>query len=712
MKKLSILLISFSFSFTLKAQPNCNFVHKWVPNDHITGISFSASDTLKCDIRTPNNNQVITWAMSEAPLIVREGWDYYFIKSPKPCYPNAKPIKTYDNLSSTRKFNCHGYAWLRVEQGIDRWIGYGRTDLGEPVDPEKAYMTDGSYTKVSQHVYPGKVYWGGAGEDHSAITTSHPDTVISKWNAWPLAKHYLNDNPFHGSSDLNYYIRTSSITISSPDVVCDNGSFSLTVLPVDPITWTLIGPFSFDPNSSVKTITTQNPIVYKTSASGDYGYIYARVNGTLVDRKPIHTCRIVGPDEICPDGNYYLNTGETVQQWMVTNNNYFILDNAFQNGIEVRAMKNDTTTIKATTSNGKVYTKKISSCYPVIQGPIIVCPNFNWFCYDHFGYGFQLPYTYSYYGMTANWVINSSSGFTPLQVNNTTSFNPLPTYNGAQSASLTASNPNYTAYSYVEAASPYSTYVKSLLKVESPCNLKVTLHSGYDDRDIISAQPSHFWGSEVNVTKIYSGLEFTKLTLNLDASNCGGSYHSYLIWVWLYQYDWNDDYTQLFFHTHQGVINNGLEQTIDLTNSSFSLIGSLDGYRFVYDIWIIPWGWSRSMESMQAMGDSIRSARRVKLSANKPVALEEKPSNFEMMVYPNPTAGILNIEVASSQNGKTALDYDIRLYDGQGNLLRQKKTKVNTVQFNVSNLPNGIYYLHIHDGVSDTPEIRQIMVER
>ena len=55
--------------------------------------------------------------------------------------------------------------------------------------------------------------------------------------------------------------------------------------------------------------------------------------------------------------------------------------------------------------------------------------------------------------------------------------------------------------------------------------------------------------------------------------------------------------------------------------------------------------------------------------------------------------------------------YDLRLYDGQGNLLRQQKTKGSTVQFNVSALPNGIYYLHIYDGVSDTPEMRQIVVE-
>ena len=56
--------------------------------------------------------------------------------------------------------------------------------------------------------------------------------------------------------------------------------------------------------------------------------------------------------------------------------------------------------------------------------------------------------------------------------------------------------------------------------------------------------------------------------------------------------------------------------------------------------------------------------------------------------------------------------FGIRLYDGQGNLLRQAITKGGMVQFNVSNFPNGIYYLHIYDGENSSPEIQQIMVER
>ena len=56
--------------------------------------------------------------------------------------------------------------------------------------------------------------------------------------------------------------------------------------------------------------------------------------------------------------------------------------------------------------------------------------------------------------------------------------------------------------------------------------------------------------------------------------------------------------------------------------------------------------------------------------------------------------------------------FDIRLYDAQGNILRRAQNKGGSVQFNVANLPEGIYYLHIYDGIDDKPSIKQIVVER
>ena len=94
--------------------------------------------------------------------------------------------------------------------------------------------------------------------------------------------------------------------------------------------------------------------------------------------------------------------------------------------------------------------------------------------------------------------------------------------------------------------------------------------------------------------------------------------------------------------------------------------------------------------------------------------MENMENTFK--VYPNPTGDVLNVEmdtgVTQARSLNTGTTYDIRLYDGQGNLLRQDFTKGGTIQFDVSVLPEGIYYLHVYDGVNPTPQMQQVVVER
>ena len=56
-------------------------------------------------------------------------------------------------------------------------------------------------------------------------------------------------------------------------------------------------------------------------------------------------------------------------------------------------------------------------------------------------------------------------------------------------------------------------------------------------------------------------------------------------------------------------------------------------------------------------------------------------------------------------------NYDVRLYDGSGNLLRQQKAQNGIIQFNVTNLSDGFYYLHIYDGSGSKPVTQQILVK-
>jgi len=88
-----------------------------------------------------------------------------------------------------------------------------------------------------------------------------------------------------------------------------------------------------------------------------------------------------------------------------------------------------------------------------------------------------------------------------------------------------------------------------------------------------------------------------------------------------------------------------------------------------------------------------------------------------VVAFPNPADDILYVSIdadaaqAQLPTQINVLTFDVRLYDNRGSLLQQQKTKGGLIDFNVSNLPDGIYYLHIYDGVNSKPEMQQIVVE-
>ncbi len=91
------------------------------------------------------------------------------------------------------------------------------------------------------------------------------------------------------------------------------------------------------------------------------------------------------------------------------------------------------------------------------------------------------------------------------------------------------------------------------------------------------------------------------------------------------------------------------------------------------------------------------------------------------IAYPNPVSDILfvDLDAYAEQQGqlinagqRANITYDVRLYDMNGILQLQQKAKSGIVQFDVSNLPDGNYFLHIYDGLSNVPSIMQIIVRR
>lgn len=65
--------------------------------------------------------------------------------------------------------------------------------------------------------------------------------------------------------------------------------------------------------------------------------------------------------------------------------------------------------------------------------------------------------------------------------------------------------------------------------------------------------------------------------------------------------------------------------------------------------------------------------------------------NLEVTVFPNPTQGLLNLELSGTED--SVLNY--HLYDLQGRLLRQEVLRNTSAQIQLDNLPSGTYLLRI-----------------
>ena len=97
---------------------------------------------------------------------------------------------------------------------------------------------------------------------------------------------------------------------------------------------------------------------------------------------------------------------------------------------------------------------------------------------------------------------------------------------------------------------------------------------------------------------------------------------------------------------------------------------------------------------------------------------EEIKLDDYVKAFPNPVSGMLNVEIddtahtldLQSKNIAKAPTYEVCLLDNQAVARHKTFMQGGTVKFDISNLPNGIYYLLVHDGFS-APLLRQIVVE-
>ena len=92
----------------------------------------------------------------------------------------------------SRKTNCHGFAWHGIETG--EMVG---------INNPSYFWEDGSYFPVSGPLPGDKVSYQNV--NHSAVVSSIPEKVISKWNQdGPLMLHELHCDEWDASSVVYY----------------------------------------------------------------------------------------------------------------------------------------------------------------------------------------------------------------------------------------------------------------------------------------------------------------------------------------------------------------------------------------------------------------------------------------------------------------------------------------------------------------------------
>ena len=154
----------------------------------VLGYGVSLNADYNSTVYTPNSTavtvRVMTWELPPFEIISLNN-----LATSQ--YPNATLLR-----SSSRKYNCHSYAWYSQSSSNNRWMN----------DPS-SYWEDGSYQQVYWAYSPippyvnSKVYYPCG--NHSAIVYSSM-LFNSKWGLGPLMRHTPSYCPYNYSS-LQYY---------------------------------------------------------------------------------------------------------------------------------------------------------------------------------------------------------------------------------------------------------------------------------------------------------------------------------------------------------------------------------------------------------------------------------------------------------------------------------------------------------------------------
>ena len=489
------------------------------------------------------------------------------------------------------------------------------------------------------------------------------------------------------------------IIINGPATICPSGVYSIN--DNQSATWS-ITPSGFNLSSLTGNSTTVT-VPMGTALNGQNITLTAVVNGEIIERD-IKVCApsIVGTDNICNTVSYTLTDGVQAMTWTVATT-------SGPSGFNIVSSNTAYATVTATTSTGQIGfilavvngspIKKniVQACIPYISGPTSmnvgsfayfyvdeITQPYTWDCSSHFTPVSGSPGQYTATGIGSGWIRVLVNGTEVARQD--VIINPLYTISGP--ASLNVGSP---AGLYIVSNPPPS------FTWDYSSNLKLKSYGpGYGEFTALSTGPG--W-----IRMLINGAEVGKHSVLVNPANYPITDPDKICYLNPATYTVTNG-TATYWYIKPGHL-----YTITSSNSTSATITTSANHGETGLLTVI----------VNGIGYDIM----VLATCDRGVG---NTSDSYVLVYPNPVSDILNIEInaaafAEAQEMEQSITdgkclqmnpvFDIRLYDVQSNLLRKAKTKSGAVQFNVENLLDGFYYLHIYDGINEIPVMRQIVIE-
>ena len=565
----------------------------------------------------------------------------------------------------------------------------------------------------------------GFGEGFCEVVSSTPTSVTLRtyvYELWGRAGNYMGYYPTTPANvTFAYTVLGNNPTIAGDDYVCyDGNSYQLLNPPQGNIIWRVMGPFSFKPNTPSNNIyeetSIDEPTVYRTLTGSGNGTLLARIGFSIIASIPLTSCppaAINGPDMVCDNGTLYSIYNpppdfELVLDGPFSFDPYSSVTSTISLSPTIYNMPNGETVGNLYLKRGSlnIRSKKLTPCRTIV-GPENVCHHVN--------------YTLTS-GTATSWSVSPPDRFQIVNSNSTSAMVKsllFPSLPGTLTAvidghtvnkSIYTCNTNISGPIFIEEPAPV------LFELQGSVATSWTLGSSggnscgpfeidQSGSTWVKVSTSSFNGETTEITAWLNGVPVATKTI----------YSNYVGSNGMYIYGPNNFWEYTFFYLDNG--------WLSLSDGDYWYVKTLTG-SFVIDYSSFYTGTSVAVESLIPGGSAILYAVKpgIAVASFEIASYRGIPPSY-LTAYPNPVSDVLYVEIdvdmflqlqppQISGSAPTDVVFDVRLYDGQGNLLRQIFTKGNTEQFNVSNLPAGLYYLHVYDGISDKPEIKQIIVER